>query len=291
MSATAGDVLGVLYRREPAAPRAPLVVDSPHSGTHYPADFRPTAPMAMLRRTEDRWVDELWGAAPRLGATLLAALFPRVYIDANRAEDDIDTSLIDGDWPGSVGGEKSARGIGLVWRRIPPHIEIYDRRLSPAEVRHRIETYWRPYHAALDDAIAAVQRTHGIVWHLNCHSMPSRGDASAGDPGRKRADFVLGDLDGASCDGAFTALVERTIKGLGYGVARNDPFKGVELVRRHGQPAAGRHSLQIEINRALYMDEASGAKLPAFGKIAEDVTRLLRLVCDHVRAEAGSFRA
>jgi len=276
----------VLFRRDPIAPPAPVVFDSPHSGRHYPDDFRPAAPMDVIRRTEDAFVDELYAKAPAQGAVLLGALFPRAYIDPNRALADLDPALVEGGWPGAEGGEKSARGIGLIWRLVPPNIEIYDRRLSPTEVRRRIDRYWRPYQDAVDESVAAAHARFGSVWHVNCHSMPSQGDVSAGDPGRRRADFVLGDRDGTSCEPDFTRLVEDSLRALGYGVVRNDPFKGVELVRRNGRPGVGRHSLQIEVNRALYMNETTFQKLPGFGRLKADIGVLVERICAYARERA-----
>ncbi|MSO71457.1 MAG: N-formylglutamate amidohydrolase [Alphaproteobacteria bacterium] len=277
-----------VFRRDPERTPAPAVFDSPHSGRDYPEDFRPAAPLAILRRTEDAFVEELYASAPAQGAALIGALFPRVYIDPNRALADLDSSMVDGGWPDAAGGEKAQRGIGLIWRVVPPSTAIYDRLLSQAEVRQRIDRYWRPYQDAVDESLAEAHARDGAVWHVNCHSMPSMGDISAGDPGRKRADFVLGDRDGTSCAPEFVQLVEDTLRALGYSVLRNDPFKGVELVRRNGQPDLGRHSLQIEINRALYMNESTIQKSPNFMRLRGDIGVLIERICAFARERARS---
>ncbi|HEY7904161.1 MAG TPA: N-formylglutamate amidohydrolase [Casimicrobiaceae bacterium] len=239
---------------------AALVLDSPHSGEWYPPDFDHAPPRAEVRQAEDTHVARLWRGALAHGATLVEAVFPRAYIDPNRSLADIDPALFaDGErWPHPLSpSRKTEQGIGLVWRLARHGVPLYARKLGVAEVAHRIDAYWRPYHAALAAAIDECHDAFGAAWHLDCHSMPAVGDALADDPGRARADIVLGDRDGTTCDPAFTAQVRDLFAARGYSVAINDPYKGVEIVRRHGQPGAARHSLQVEINRRLYMDETT----------------------------------
>jgi N-formylglutamate amidohydrolase len=151
-------------------------------------------------------------------------------------------------------------------------------------VRTRIDRFWRPYHAALDAAVDERHRAFGGVWHINCHSMPAIGDALSDDPGRERADFVLGDRDGTACDTALTDLVATTVRGLGYSVAINDPYKGVELVRKHGRPGENRHSLQIELKRTLYMDERTLVPHDGYPRLQRDLARLAEVLAGFVRA-------
>ncbi|MBX6321089.1 MAG: N-formylglutamate amidohydrolase [Rhodospirillaceae bacterium] len=284
LPAAALTVPGVLARLEPPQGlTAPLVVDSPHSGRHYPDDFGFAAPLDILRRAEDAFVDELFASAPRHGAALLVALFPRSYIDPNRHEHDLDTGLLGEPWPYPARpSERSARGLGLVRRLVRRDVPVYDRLLTAAEVAARIARCHRPYHDALADLIGRAHSHFGAVWHLNCHSMRSHARLSGG---RRvpRADFVLGDLDGTSCDAAFTRFVAETLRDLGYSVAVNRPFKGAELVRRHGRPAEGRHSLQIEVNRGLYMDEARIEKNDRFAAVQRDMDRLLAALAAYAR--------
>jgi N-formylglutamate deformylase len=246
-----------------------LVLDSPHSGTHYPEDFGHAVSLAALRVAEDTGVEALWGFAPDIGATLVHASFPRSYIDANRALDDIDPLLLDAPWTGPLrDGPKVRLGKGLVWRLLDDGTPIYDRRLSPAEVTRRIDACWRPYHAALDAAIAETVARHGRVIHVNCHSMPAVSAAySTEHPGLAHADFVIGDRDGATADPQLTRFVERFLLSRGYPVSVNHPYKGVEIVRRHGRPAEQRHSLQLEVNKRLYMDEHTIARRDGFGVV------------------------
>lgn len=272
----------------PTGAALPIVVDSPHSGMAYPSDFGSRLSGLALRRGEDTWVHELYASAPRHGATLLAARFPRAYIDPNRSLADIDTELLADAWPDPVRpSRKTVQGIGLVWRMARDSEPMYDRKLTSAEVRSRIERCWRPYHAALAAALDERHRAFGVVYHLDCHSMPAVGDANADDPGRERADFVLGDRDGTTCEPAFTALVAARLASLGYEVAINDPYKGVELVRVHGRPAEGRHSLQVEVKRTLYMDEHTLEPNAGFARLRDDLALLASHVAAYVVQRSG----
>jgi N-formylglutamate amidohydrolase len=270
----------------PSAAELPLVLDSPHSGRRFPEDFGHAVSEQALRDGEDCFVDELYGAAPALGAPLLAATFPRTYIDANRHPGDIDPDLIEGDWPHEFRPSGKARiGKSLVWRTLDDGRPIYARRLPPAEVQRRIERFHAPYHAALRTLLDAAHRRFGAVWHINCHSMKAvAGKQSDDGAGRARAEFVLGDRDGTTCEPGFTSLVRETLAAMGYDVKVNDPYKGVELVRAYSDPKAGRHSLQIEINRRLYMDEATLQKNAGFESLKANLSRLLRAVADYTRS-------
>ena len=185
-------------RHDPTGAVAPLVLDSPHSGEQYPPDFDHAAPRAIVRQAEDTHVARLWRGALAHGATLVEAHFPRAYIDANRSLEDIDPALFDpGErWPGPVRlTRKTELGIGLVWRLARGGVPMYARTLTVAEVERRIRACWQPYHDAVERALDARHRAFRAVWHVNCHSMPAVGDALADDPGRVRADVVLGDRE------------------------------------------------------------------------------------------------
>jgi N-formylglutamate deformylase len=271
----------ILIRREPSRDtpgRSPLVVDSPHSGRHYPDDFDHMLPHATMRRAEDAWVDELFADAPRFGAAFLAAEFPRAYVDPNRHEHDIDAGLIDEPLPDHARPTyRSEWGLGVVRRVLGPYESIYSRKLTLDEIHRRVETYHRPYHAALGALLDEAHRTFGRVYHLNCHSMRSTGR------GKARPDFVLSDREGASCASSFTAHVRDELHGLGYSVALNDPFKGGEIVHRYGRPGERRHSLQIEIRRGLYMDEKRVEKNAGFAALRNSVNRLLESIAGFAR--------
>ncbi len=269
----------------PAAPAIPLVCDSPHSGTRYPADFGHAAPRALLRAAEDTHVEALWQAAPGVGATLLEAHFPRSYIDANRTLDDLDPALLEAPWPTPLApGEKTRLGYGLIWRNVNAATPIYARKLSVAEVQARIARCYQPYHAALAGAIEQVHARFGAVWHLNLHSMPNNAyERLQIQSPHPLADFVLGDRDGTTCEPAFVDLVELELKSRGYSVARNDPYKGVQLIARIGQPARQRHSMQVEIRRPVYMDEASRERNAHFGTVQRDLTCVLQAIARYLR--------
>lgn len=264
-----------------------LVLDSPHSGTRYPPDFDHACDLAVLRRAEDTHVEKLYEFAPGLGVAWIEALFPRSYLDANRGLADIDTALLDRHWPGPVTTDAAALsklrlGKGLVWRCTDDGVEIYRRKLGVPEVEQRIARCWQPYHAAVAHAIEAAQRRAGFCIHVNCHSMPAVAASHATDfPGLAHADFVVGDRDGTTASPALSAWLCRQLREFGYDVAYNHPYKGVELVRRHGDPARRRHSIQLEINRRLYMDEQSLELNDGFARLQNNlrtlVERLLEL--------------
>ena len=263
--------------RGPAEPALPLVLDSPHSGHHFPSDFDAIVGESELREGEDCFVDELFAAGPEIGAPLLAALWPRSYLDPNRHAGDVDLELIDGKWTGEYRPSGKAKvGKALVWRTLEDGRPIYARRLAPEEVRRRIESIHSPYHLEMQELIRKSVSRFGKSYHLNCHSMRSvAGKQSEDGEGSVRADFVLGDRDGTTCAPEFTAFVRGVLAGMGYEVKVNDPYKGVELVRAYSDPKAGRHSLQIEINKRLYMDEATLQKTAGFSVLQKDLSTLL----------------
>ncbi|MDB5858549.1 MAG: N-formylglutamate amidohydrolase [Ramlibacter sp.] len=242
---------------------APLVLDSPHSGVAYPPDFRHDCELAILRQAEDTHVEKLYDFAPALGVAWIEALFPRSYIDVNRNTTEVDVTLIEDDWSDAVETDPAASnkvrlGKGLIWRMTDDGAAIYQRKLSAAEVRGRIDGCWRPYHQAVAQAIAAAHARHGYSIHLNCHSMPAIASAYSTDfPGLAHADFVIGDRDGSTAHPALSQHLCELLRGFGYDVSYNHPYKGVELVRRYGHPGQQRHSIQVEVNRKLYMDEAT----------------------------------
>ncbi len=277
------------FLTEPRKGHSPLVLDSPHSGTEYPDDFRPNVSRELLRQAEDSFVDELYAAGPDVGATLIAARFPRSYIDPNRSVLDIDASLLESAWPGpAMPSAKTAKGIGLIWRVLDTGEPIYSRKLGIDEVKRRIVEYHQPYQRAVKDALDHAYEHFGAVWHLNLHSMPAVSSSISDEgPGKARADFVLGDRDGSTCEPAFTALVADILKSMGYQVKINDPYKGVELVRAFSDPQANRHSLQVEVNRRLYMDEKQRVRNDGFEGLRANLSSLLEQVAAYA-AERGS---
>jgi N-formylglutamate deformylase len=268
-----------LVRSSPGS--TPLVLDSPHSGVEYPEDFGAACAMEVLRRAEDTHVEKLYDFAPQLGVAWVEALFPRSYLDANRGVEEIDVSLLSDAWPLPVETDpvrlaKVRLGKGLVWSCTDEGVPIYDRKLSAAEVQARIERCWHPYHAAVARAIAEAHGRHGYSIHLNCHSMPSVSASHATEfPGLVHSDFVIGDRDGTSADPRLSQRLCELLRGFGYGVEYNHPYKGVELVRRYGDPRAQRHSIQVEVNRRLYMDEQTLQLHAGFARLREHLRRLV----------------
>jgi N-formylglutamate deformylase len=267
----------VLCIHGPRLAALPLVLDSPHSGTRMPADFGSALPESALRDGEDCFIDELYLPATERGIPLLAAQFPRTYLDPNRHAGDVDTDLLDAPWPDALVPSGKARiGKSLVWRTLDDGRPIYNRKLTVQELRQRIARCHTPYHQALRDLLQAAHARHGQVFHINCHSMNAVGGAMGeGGAGQPRADMVLGDRDGTTCAPEFTAFVRDHLAAQGYQVAVNDPFKGVELVRAHSNPAAGFHSLQLEVNKRLYMDQATLQKHEGFVRLQADLMDLL----------------
>jgi N-formylglutamate deformylase len=240
----------------------PLVLDSPHSGTDYPQDFDHVCDLATLRRAEDTHVEKLYSFASALGVAWVEAHFPRSYLDANRNVTEIDPTMLSGAWPDELGEQDAAvqsklrLGKGLIWRMTDDGFPLYNRSLSVAEVQLRIANCWQPYHAAVGSAIDAAHARHGYSIHINCHSMPAISSSHATDfPGLVHADFVIGNRDNTTSSEDLVLFIQEQLVHHGYSVELNHPYKGVELVRRYGKPEQHRHSVQLEINRKLYMDE------------------------------------
>lgn len=262
----------------------PLVLDSPHSGTDYPDDFGHACDPAALRRAEDTHVEKLYSFAPALGAAWIEAHFPRSYLDANRDTTEMDVELLDAPWPAPVATDpavlsKVRLGKGLIWRYTDDGLPLYDRQLTVAEVQARIARCWQPYHAAVARSIDAAHARHGYSLHVNCHSMPAVSASHATDfPGLVHADFVVGNRDASTSSEALAQMVCQHLRALGYSVEYNHPYKGVELVRRYGRPADHRHSLQLEVNRKLYMDEVTLEMHQGFAQLQAHLRTLVELL-------------
>ncbi|MEP6790582.1 MAG: N-formylglutamate amidohydrolase [Ramlibacter sp.] len=278
--------------RLPGAEAVPLICDSPHSGTLYPDDFGYALPFEALRKGEDTDVHVLWEALPSVGATLLAANFPRAYVDPNRDVEDLDAALLNAPWPTPLApSEKTRLGIGLIWRDAGKGGKdpIYNRQLSVAEVQSRIDRYHAPYHAAMQAQIEAAYARFGAVWHLNLHSMPANSYESLQIlSDHPLADVVLGDRDGSTAAPEFTAMVANAFRQRGFSVAVNDPFKGVALIARLGRPAERRHSLQVELHRGLYMNEQTRERSAGFDKLQSALTAIGAEIAAYVQAQTSS---
>lgn len=263
---------------------APAVLASPHSGSNYPPEFVAGAQLKFpgLRRSEDCYVDELFGSAPRKGLPLVRALFPRVFIDPNREPFELDPDMFEDMLPSHVntGSARVAAGFGTIARVVANGEPIYSRRLTFAEARNRIDNYYRPYHEALRQTITETKVKFGHCLLIDCHSMPSIGGPTESDAGNSRVDIVLGDCHGTSCALKVTAQIEAAFRDLGYRVARNSPYSGGFTTQHYGKTEAGLHALQIEINRALYVVETTMERGPAFAAIARDMERIVAAVID-----------
>lgn len=277
---------GVLFERRPSNNEIPLLFDSPHSGTDYPEDFGTVIPADVLRDAEDSLVDALFAAAPGHGVRLIGALFPRSYADPNRSEYDIDPELLSGPWPGQLSpGPKTALGVGVIWRLHSTGIPMYDRKLAAEEIEHRLATYVRPYQQAVKRSLDELFSLHSGVWHVNCHSMPTVSNAVAKEGGGvHRPDFCIGDGDGTTSDPEFTELARHVLADAGYEVTVNTPYQGAELVRAWPDPSLNRHSLMIEVNRRLYLNEKTREPNADFEKTQQLLTDWTAALADFVRA-------
>jgi N-formylglutamate amidohydrolase len=244
---------------EPDEQRVPLVFASPHSGQDYPPEFVGASKLSplQLRRSEDAFIDRLFAAAPASGAPLLRAHFPRVYIDPNREPFELDPTMFDAALPNFVNASspRVAAGLGTIAKVVANGEEIYRGKLAFAEAQRRIDTHYFPYHATLQRLLDATRQRFGCYLPIDCHSMPSVGGPMDADPGLRRLDIVLGDCFGTACSPDVTALAEAALRAQGFAVRRNVPYAGGYTTRHYARPGDGLHALQVEVNRALYMDE------------------------------------
>ena len=263
-------VNGPVCVRQPAWQRVPVVFASAHSGRDYPQAFIDSARLdpLRLRRSEDSFVDELFACAPDEGIPLVAATFPRAYCDANREKWELDPAMFADVLPPWVNtsSPRVGAGLGTIAKVVGSGETIYRGKLRFAEACDRIGSCWEPFHAALQAQVAATREVYGACLLIDCHSMPGAG-AGVGGPGRGTVDVVLGDVHGASCDPHIASAVEQIIVDAGFSVRRNDPYAGGYITRHYGRPREGVHALQIELNRALYMDEARIERSPEFGAV------------------------
>jgi N-formylglutamate amidohydrolase len=260
----------------PARQTVPVIFASPHSGRAYPSDFLAAARLdpLNLRRSEDGFVDELFSAAPDCGAPLLAATFPRAFCDANREPWELDPAMFADPLPSWV-NTTSARvgaGLGTIARIVASGETIYRGKLSFAEAERRVRLFWRPFHETLEALIAGTRAMFGGCLLVDCHSMPSHGGARTAG----KADFVLGDAHGTTCNPLLTSFIEQKLTALGYIVRRNDPYAGGYITRHYGRPREHVNVVQLEVARELYMDESRIERLPRFPTVQQDMTMLIK---------------
>jgi N-formylglutamate amidohydrolase len=272
---------------EPARPGAPFVLSSPHSGRIYPKAFLAASRLdaRTLRKSEDCYVEELFGACVPLGAPLIAATFPRCYLDVNREPYELDPGLFHGRLP-DYANTQSVRvvgGLGTIARIVSDTEEIYRERLDVGEALERIERLYKPFHARLAGLIEAARQRFGCAVLIDCHSMPSANPAAGGP---SRPDVVLGDRFGSSCESDLTRLARDVFAAEGLQVALNRPYAGGFITEHYGRPSRGMHALQIEINRALYMNEDTFERTAAYDQLQATLERVL----DRLFAEYHALR-
>lgn len=267
---------GALEVKEPVRQTLPLVLASPHSGCAYPADFIAAARLdpLTLRRSEDSFVDALFAAAPRLGAPLLAARFPRAYLDPNREAWELDPAMFADVLPDFVNAHspRVRMGLGTIARIVASGEEIYGKKLRFAEAQRRVEELYFPYHRALQRLLAMTAARFGGYLLLDCHSMPS---AAGAEGAPETAEIVLGDCHGRACAPEIRAAAHDFLVQRGFRVAINTPYAGGFTTEHYGVPARRRHALQIEIGRALYMDERTYRPKPGFARLADNLAALV----------------
>jgi len=256
--------------------RFPIVINSPHSGSHYPSDFLATSRLdrQAIRRSEDTHVDTLALAAAALGAPLLKANFPRAWLDVNREPYELDPKMFAGTLPtyANVRSVRVAGGLGTIARIVSEREEIYAEPLPVEAALARIDAVYKPYHRVLRQLVLDTRTTFGLAVLIDCHSMPS---IVRGGQGRMRPDIVLGDRYGTSCASELTDLSAQILGRRGYSVNRNKPYAGGFITEHYGQPARNVHAMQIEVNRALYMDERTLERSVGFARLAEDLAHLI----------------
>ena len=250
---------------------APVIIASPHSGRTYPQRFLQQAALSidLLRRSEDAYMDELYASAPAAGLTLVLATFPRVYVDPNRSADELDPVLT-GDRADPLTPIRSPRahaGLGVVPRLGADGLSIHSGILDRPEITRRIADCHTPYHAALEAEVARTVDRHGFAIVIDAHSMPS---ISA--PG---VDAVIGDRHGVSCAPGITDAIESALHAQGLRTRRNAPYAGGYTTERYGQPDHARHAVQIELNRALYLDEARVTRSGTFDTLKARIDAFL----------------
>lgn len=268
---------------KPDQQTTPVVFASPHSGCNYPTTFRAASQLdaVALRRSEDAFVDQLYERAPLFGAPFLRAHFPRAYVDPNREPWELDPGMFSDELPDWVNtsSPRVRAGLGTVAKVVTDGAEIYKDTLTFAQAEQRVETCYKPYHAALKELLDDTQAQFGTYLLIDCHSMPSIGGPMDFDSGNNRVDMVLGDAHGTSCAPEVTALVQTVLEGMGYNVVLNTPYAGGFTTRNYGQGSAPGHALQIEVNRALYMDEQHITRNDGFTTLAKNLNVLMEALC------------
>ena len=269
--------------RQPAGQSVPFVFNSPHSGRVYPRPFLEQSRLdsRAIRRSEDLYVDELFAPVVAMGAPLLAAHFPRAFLDVNREPYELDPRMFEGSLPphANVSSMRVAGGLGTIPRLVAENLEIYRHRIPAQEAIDRIERIYRPYHDALRRLLVETRLAFDHAVLIDCHSMPANLRMTGNS---MRPDFIIGDRYGTSAHQEITRTAATLLKGMGYSVTRNKPYAGGFITEHYGRPARGFHAIQIEINRGLYVDETTFEKTAGFATLRQDLARFCEAMMESV---------
>lgn len=266
--------------KKPNVASVPLVVDSPHSGSLLPEDFHFICALSDIRQGEDSYIDRFAAPVTKSGGTMLRALVNRAYIDLNRAISDLHPDVCSETIPWPIHRTKRVTyGMGLIRHLVRPKENMYAAPLTLAQIQNRIMDYYDPYYRALETELKAAHHKFGRVLHINMHAMPA-----IGADGAPLEDIILGDHDGHSCGRPYREMVKKVFENHGLKVVVNHPYKGVELTKRFAKPRQGFHSLQIEVNKALYMDEQTLALNEGFAELQRVFDDLWKTVAHNMTA-------
>lgn len=277
----------VFLRLDPSVAPVPVVVDVSRSGRLYPVDFRSPLPFSTLHDNVSMYVDEIWKDTPKYGATMLRALFPNTYVDANRHELDITPDMIEGEWPVPLEPTVAKSGLGLFKSKSRYGEALQERKLTVAEAQARLDKYYRPYHRELASVMDRMLSAHGFYYQLSCHCMSAVGAPTHADAGKERMDFCLGNLRGTSSSADFIEFIAEVIRAQGFTCSVNTPYTGGELNRRYGDAGGTRESVMVEINKKRFMDVASFHKNEGFDAIQKVAGEVLRAVTQRARERIG----
>lgn len=278
---------GLFLRHEPLGTPAPLVVDVSRSGREYPREYRSPLPFTTVHDNVSMYVEDLWAGTPAAGGTLLYCTFPNTWIDVNRNEADMDPAVVDGKWPKELKPTaRTLEGLGLIKTKSRYGEPFQERRLTVTEIEERLALYYRPYHAELKRIVDETWSRHGRLFQISCHCMSAVGAPTHPDAGRQRADFCISDLKGKTASPEAMSLIIDTLKAKGYSVSVNDPYVGNELIGRHGNPSRGIDSIQVEINKKLFMDTKTFRKTAGFNRLKADLDGLLQAIARHALQRA-----
>jgi N-formylglutamate deformylase len=267
---------GLFLRYEPLTAAAPLLVDVSRSGREYPKEYRSPLPFTTVHDNVSMYVEDLWAGAPAVGATLLYCSFPNTWIDVNRSELDMDPAVVDGEWPVQLKPTaRTLEGLGLIKTKARYGEPFQERKLTVAEIEARLNNYYRPYHAELKRIADDLYAKFGKLTQISCHCMSAIGAPTHPDAGKPRADFCVSDIRGITASKSALDLVVETLRRYGYSVSVNDPYIGNELIKRIADPARDRNSIQVEINKKLFMDTKTFRPTEGLPKVKANLDRLL----------------